>query len=270
MANKVLLILVDGMRPDSISLGGGKEFEAFFKSGTYSFQAKTVFPSVTLPCHMSLFHSVDPGRHGITTNTYIPQVRPINGLVEVLTAGKKTTAFAYNWEQLRDLDRPGNLEYSWFERQHLETALSVDERTTAAAAKMIKEHAPDFVFLYLGGTDLWGHQCGWMSQEYLESVKNAWECIRQICTDLPEAYTVIVTADHGGHDRNHGDNIPEDMTIPVVFKGELFPKGKELEHFDIRDIAPTIVDILGVEPDPEWEGHSILTDLREVESLCRP
>lgn len=58
---KVLLALLDGMRPDSI---------------TNVPEAQTVFPSVTLPCHISLFHSVDPDRHGITTNTYTPQVRP--------------------------------------------------------------------------------------------------------------------------------------------------------------------------------------------------
>ena len=39
-------------------------------------------PSVTLPCHMSLFHSVDPDRHGITTNGYVPQVRPIKGMFD--------------------------------------------------------------------------------------------------------------------------------------------------------------------------------------------
>ena len=34
MAEKVLLILVDGMRPDSIPLCGDPGFEAYFKSGT--------------------------------------------------------------------------------------------------------------------------------------------------------------------------------------------------------------------------------------------
>jgi bisphosphoglycerate-independent phosphoglycerate mutase (AlkP superfamily) len=89
-------------------------------------------------------------------------------------------------------------------------------------------------------------------------VKNAWECIHDICADLPAEYSVIVTADHGGHDRTHGENIPEDMSIPVTFHGAQFPAGKELEACDIRDLAPTIVDILGVDPDEEWEGTSVL------------
>ena len=259
MENKVLLILVDGMRPDSIAAGGGATFEEFFKTGTYCLQARTTFPPVTLPCHMSLFHSVDAGRHGTTTNVYVPQVRPVNGLIEVLAAAKKKTAFFYTWEQLRDLCTPGgHLDFSWFWRQRTETVSDLEKRETALAKAYIAEEKPDFVFLYLGGADTWGHRKGWMSPEYLDSVKNASECILDICASLPEEYTVIVTADHGGHDRTHGEDIPEDMTIPVTVHGSRFPAGKELAHCDIRDLAPTIVDILGVEPDEEWEGTSLL------------
>lgn len=259
MTNKVLLILVDGMRPDSIPVCGDAGLDTFFKSGTYCMQATTTFPPVTLPCHMSLFHSVDPGRHGTTTNVHMPQVRPINGLIEVLEAAKKTKGFVYTWEELRDLcTAGGKLDFSWFSRQHTETISALEHKATKVARDYIREEKPDFLFLYLGGADAWGHRCGWMSQEYLDSVKNAWECIREICEDLPEEYTVIVTADHGGHDRSHGANIPEDMLIPVVFRGEMFASNQELSHMDIRDLAPTIVDVLGVEPDPEWEGKSIL------------
>ncbi|MBQ8143693.1 MAG: alkaline phosphatase family protein [Butyricicoccus sp.] len=259
MENKVLLILVDGMRPDSLACCGDDRLEPFFRAGTYCLQAQTTFPPVTLPCHMSLFHSVDPGRHGTTTNVYVPQVRPINGLIEVLSAAQKKCAFFYTWEQLRDLCTPGkHLEFSWFKRQYTETVAALEKRETAAAIEYIAEEQPDFVFLYLGGVDCWGHRTGWMSPEYLAAVKNASECIHDICAGLPENYTVIVTADHGGHDRTHGEDIPEDMTTPVTVHGKLFPAGKELDCCDIRDLAPTIVDILGLQPDEEWEGTSIL------------
>ena len=75
---RVLLILVDGMRPDSLT--DIQKAQGIIKKSLYTMEAQTVMPSVTLPCHMSLFHSVDPSRHGTTTNTYAPQVRPINGL----------------------------------------------------------------------------------------------------------------------------------------------------------------------------------------------
>ena len=105
---KVQLILVDGMRPDSLEACGNPYVKTLLENSLYTLDAKTVMPSVTLPCHMSLFHSVDPARHGITTNTYMPQVRPIDGLVERLK-GKAKCGMFYNWEELRDLTRPGSL-----------------------------------------------------------------------------------------------------------------------------------------------------------------
>lgn len=258
MANKVLLILVDGMRPDSIPLCGDPAFEAFFKSGTYCMEARTVWPSVTLPCHISLFHSVDPQRHGTTTNVYAPQVRPVSGLVEVLAAAKKKSALLYTWHQLRDVCTPGKLEYSVYIHQHTDDIKVQETEITEAAKKLIRDKAPEFVFLYLGGADAWGHKTGWMSPEYLDLVHHAWLRIQDVLEDLPEDYTVMVTADHGGHDRIHGERVPEDMLIPVTIHGPAFPKGKQLDRFSILDFAPTIAKLLGAEPDEEWEGTSLI------------
>ena len=100
---RVLLILVDGMSPDAL-----KEIpqaQRLLKKASYTMQAKTVVPSVTLPAHMSLFHSVDPSRHGITTNLYKPQVRPVNGLCEVLNQNGKWCAMFHGWDEFRDLAR---------------------------------------------------------------------------------------------------------------------------------------------------------------------
>ncbi|NMA82317.1 MAG: hypothetical protein GX962_00435, partial [Epulopiscium sp.] len=108
MDKKVILILVDGMRPDSLEICGNKFIETFKGVSEFTLNGKTVYPSITLPCHMSLFHSVPPERHGILTNTYVPQVRPIKGLFEVLHEAGKSCTSVYNWEELRDLGRPGS------------------------------------------------------------------------------------------------------------------------------------------------------------------
>ena len=39
-----------------------------------------------------------------------------------------------------------------------------------------------------------------------------------------------MTANHSGHNRNHGDDVPEDMTTPVVLKGKRFPSGTAHPH----------------------------------------
>jgi predicted AlkP superfamily pyrophosphatase or phosphodiesterase len=256
MNNKVLLIIVDGMRPDSIqNIPFAQEL---IKKSSYTFNANTVFPSVTLPCHMSLFHSVSPQRHGITTNTYIPQVRPINGLCEQLRAAKKTCAFFYNWEELRDLSRPDSLAYSFFASGHIYSFQKANIMVTQKTIEYLNDGLPDFVFLYLGYTDWAGHAYGWMSDEYIQAVRESWDCIEKIMATLPENYTTFITSDHGGHDRSHGTDMKEDMTIPIIIKGSNFAENVELNNVNIIDIAPTIVDLLKAEPAEEWEGCSIL------------
>jgi phosphoglycolate phosphatase len=48
----------------------------------------------------------------------MPQVRPIDGLFDVLKMAKKRTAMFYNWHELRNLCRPGSLTYEYFLQGH--------------------------------------------------------------------------------------------------------------------------------------------------------
>lgn len=256
MDNKVVLVLVDGMRPDALDACGHPFQKTLRSVSTSCLTAQTVMPSVTLPCHMSLFHSVNPDRHGVTTNTYVPQVRPIEGLFDRLDKFEKKCAFFNTWEELRDLSRPDHLHTYLCINQHKQE--DTDTKITLAAIDYIKAEQPDFTFVYLGETDeVGGHSVGWMTETYLKSVNKAFNCIQMIHESLPEGYTLIVTADHGGHDRNHGSDMKEDMTIPVILNGNAFNKNKEIENVSIKDIAPTIAKLLGVTPAKEWEGKAL-------------
>lgn len=253
---KVLMILVDGMRPDSIT--NIKLAQKVIAASTSTMSATTVMPSVTLPCHMSLFHSVEPSRHGTTTNTFAPQVRPVTGLCELLARHGKKCAFFYTWEELRDLTRPSSLDHSFFCSGEKNTYTDADHRAANAAITYISEQNPDFVFLYLGAPDETGHQFGWMSDEYQASVRGAWGEIDRVLNTLHDEYTVILLADHGGHDRMHGTDRPEDMTIPLIIRGQSFAANHTLENASILDIAPTVANLLSVPPEREWEGKSLL------------
>lgn len=253
---KVLLISVDGMRPDA--LPKVKNAQNIISRSAYNMNAQTVMPSVTLPCHISMFHSVDPSRHGTTTNTYMPQVRPINGLCEVLVKNKKRSAAFYNWEELRDLSRPASLTHSFFISGGKLGYENANPATADAAIDFLNKFDVDFTFLYFGYPDAAGHTFGWMSDEYFASLENSWYNIERVINSIGDDYTVIITADHGGHDRTHGTNMPEDMTIPMIMYGKDIKPGEAFEGANIKDIPPTVVKLLGVEPDDEWEGKSLV------------
>ena len=251
MDKKVILVSVDGMRPDGFESCGSFCIEKLKRECAYTLRGRSVMPSVTLPCHMTMFHGVAPERHGITTNLYMPQVRPVEGLCERLRAAGKTCAFFYNWHELRDLVRPGSLAYSVFFNMY--QISEPDRKVTDAAVRYIAENQPDFAFVYLGETDEAGHHYGWMTSQYLGCIARALECVCQIMSEAAD-YTVIVTADHGGHERTHGTDMPEDMTIPMFVRGNGYEVGETLNDAGILDLAKTIAAILGVSPSSDWEG----------------
>ena len=257
MNRKVILISIDGMRPDGLLQCGNPFVQELMKRGSYTLEGSSVNPPVTLPCHMSIFHSVTPDRHGMTTNTYVPMARPIIGLFEQLRfSGKKSTMY-YAWEPLRDVARPESLrhvEYIWaYSRDN------TDGYLTNSALAYIAEEKPDFVFIHMVETDeKGGHDNGWMSAAYLQCIHNAIENTKRILEQTKGEYTVIITADHGGKDRTHGSPIPEDMTIPMFFIGPDFEPGKKLTGISLLEIAPTIADLVGVAKPREWEGKSLV------------
>jgi len=257
MENKVILISVDGMRPDGFLACCNPYIELMMKKAYYTLDGQTVLPSVTLPCHMSLFHSVPPQRHGITTNVYLPMARPVNSLFEQLKNMGKVSAMYYGWEPLRDVARPSTLKFAEYINAYTEE--SSDTSLTDRALERIRQSKPDFVFLYMVETDeKGGHDNGWMTEAYLDRISIAVDNIRRVLEECGGEYTVIVTADHGGHDRMHGTELPEDTTIPMFYFGKPFEAGRRFSGGSILDIAPTITKIMNVMPAAEWEGTSII------------
>src|SRR6266540_817325 len=171
----VIFILIDGLRPDAITAERCPRLAGLRARGAATMRASSVMPSITLPCHTSIFHSVPPTRHGITTNDWRPMARPLPGLFDIARAAGKRSVLFYNWEQLRDLG-----------------------------------------FVYFGTVDTAGHVYGWMSDGYLGQLEQVDAALGTLLDALDADCTLLIQSDHGGHDRNHGTDLPEDLTIPWI------------------------------------------------------
>jgi len=256
MQNKVLLILCDGMRPDAVLKCGHPFADELMSTARYNPHAQTVFPSWTLPCHMSLFHSVLPSEHGVLGNTFVPGER--KGLFEQLRDNGKSTSFFYSWGELKDLYAPYSVCYSHFVSEEYFPHGKVTEMLEENCENFISEYKPDFVFLYLETTDSIGHEIGWGTEEYYKAANHSFGIIEKIMSTLTEDYSVIVLADHGGHDQTHGTTDPIDMTIPLFVKTDFEIDEENFENANIIDIAPTICKIIGIEPSKKWKGKCLL------------
>lgn len=254
-----LIVLIDGMRPDALLQVKGPHMRSLMERGATHLRARTVMPSSTLPCHTSLFYGVEPERHGVTTNTWRPMVRPIASLFDVVSAAKRKTGMFYTWEQLRDVASPGSLSESHMISMYNRSWYEADQEAFAAAARWMSRN-PDFglAFVYYGSADEIGHQHGWMSSEYLRALEDADEALGQLLPHLPTDCLTLLTADHGGHARTHGTDCDEDMTIPLVAHSPQTPAGSAIDReFSIMDIAPTVARWLNLEAPREWMGKPL-------------
>lgn len=253
--SRAALFMLDGVRPDALLAARCPNVAAVRERGSSTLRAASVMPCLTLPCHTSIFHSVPPARHGVTSNTWTPMARPVPGLVEVIQQAGRQAAFFYNWEPLRDLSRPGGLSFAFFADGQTDPAS--DDLVADEAVRFLGRAQPDFLFVYFGTVDIAGHDHGWMSAPYLAQLERVDSALGRVLNALPSETAVLVQADHGGHGRSHGADIPEDMLIPWMVAGPGVRAGHTLEApVSLLDTAPTLARLLSLPPPGEWEGRA--------------
>lgn len=266
---RVFLCSMDGVRPDAIAAAHTPTIDRLVREGSHTWKARTVMPSVTLPCHTSMLRGVVPERHGITDNLFLPLARPVPSVIDVARQAGRSTGFCYNWEQLRDLAAPGSLNFSFFYKYPLgpqggnSNYAASEPDQMKYLCEMLAAMDLDFLFLYICTTDAAGHDYGWMSAEYLQAVEWADHYLGVVLDRIAELgraqeTCTLLLSDHGGHARTHGTEMDEDMTIPWILHGPGIKQGYEITGpVRIYDTCTTIAHLLDVPRNDQWEGAVI-------------
>lgn len=130
------------------------------------------------------------------------------------------------------------------------------------AASYIVETQPALSVLAWDYPDATGHSCGWFSEEYYEMLasldRNVQTVVEAIEASPMAARTlIIVTADHGGHNRGHGTEQDVDLFCPLVLNGPGVRVGEMQGAFYQYDIAATIASVLRLHVPDSWRGKPI-------------
>jgi arylsulfatase A-like enzyme len=258
----VILILIDGCRPDALQRGATPNIDALAAAGAASMSAETVSPSLTLPAHYSLFTSQKPIGHNVLTNTGRPDPSPATaGLFEVAKYNGLFTAAVYSWEHLRNLAPPEALNFVYY-LNTLQRA-DGDRHIARAAAACLVSFKPALLFVYLEGVDQAGHAAGWMSPAYFDALSAADRAVGTLKAALAEAGMtgathIILQSDHGGSGTHHQEATPENLTIPWIAWGPDVRCGHRIAApVSILDTAPTIAHLLGIQPHYSWVGRPL-------------
>jgi phosphopentomutase len=145
---------------------------------------------------------------------------------------------------------------------------SDDDVVTRALAEVNAER--DLLFVHLPDTDLAGHRHGWMSAPYLAALARADQALGRLVAAARPSTTFIVTADHGGHAKDHNAGTTVDMTIPWVIAGPGVKRGLALTTpVRVFDTAPTVAVVLGLDVPTHMDGRPVLEALNSVVTSAR-
>lgn len=252
----VIIVSYDGMRGDAVVAAPMPNLMAMMRDGAYTTTARTINYSVTLPGHASMLSGLCQSKHGVdwdVTTYYKGYAKGVDIFDEAHAAGLRTVMIV-NKEKLRQLAEPETTDV-------FKVAYGVETTIMKTAIEQIPLGF-DLMFIHFGSPDSRGHKYGWMSDSYLKALRNGDTALGLLLEALDQygirdSTLIIVTADHGGHDREHPGTMIEDLLIPWVAYGPGIQVGQLTNPVSIMDTAPTVAYALELPTQPEWDGFPV-------------
>lgn len=254
----VVLISIDGLRPDALEQADTPTLDGLRARGAYHPAAQAVLPSVTLVNHASMLGGMTPAKHGVDWNEYDPEAGKINGptLFSVAHDYGRTTAMVVGKPKFEHLVLPGSVDnfiYAGF----------LDVQVLDQALGVIEAGLPDILFVHLPDVDSAGHASGWMSAKQLHTISQTDAIVGQLVAALAAGHyldttLLLITSDHGGVGKAHGGDSPEEVHVPWLAVGPGVPVGVTLtDPIMTYDTAATVLQALNIPIPSQWDGRPV-------------
>jgi predicted AlkP superfamily pyrophosphatase or phosphodiesterase len=262
---RVVLVVLDGLRPDAISRFHLQRVASFARRGASTFRAQTVTPSIT-PCAMAtLLTGAAPERHGIQSEHFhIPRPRgPVHPIAKELAKHSLPTSFFM--PRVPFLMRgiaariSTTLGLGAFRNQGNDAG-----EVLAAARSTLELQRRGLIMMHWLDADRAGHDSGWMSAEYGTAAARMDAALGDLMSavDLTDPTTLVIAlADHGGGGgtlKHHDSAHPLDTTIPVMLAGGAVMPCDLGADVSLTDVPATILWALGIARPESYAGRPLL------------
>ncbi len=251
-AQRVIIISFDGLRPDAVTEAPMENLIRWMRNGAYSLEARTISPSLTLPAHASMISGLCASQHGITWNSGLLEWGYSEGVdvFDLAHAAGLRTVMIVGKDKLRQLAEPETTDV--FEIHPLDVDIF-------QAAKDQLSSGFHLMLIHIPSADDRGHSFGWMTNAQLKTLRESDALFGDFIAELDQqgltsSTLVIVTADHGGHDKDHEGSELVDQLIPWSMVGPGVEAEKLVNLVSITDTAATAAYALDLPLQPEWAG----------------
>jgi predicted AlkP superfamily pyrophosphatase or phosphodiesterase len=253
--NKVLIIGIDGCRPDALLAAKTPNIDKCWCNGAFSFHAETDTKTKSGPCWTSMLTGVWSTKHGILNNSYsVPSKHPhFFQRLKILKPGHKTASIV-QWEPIHTILPSDYVNVKQSEK--------TDSAVVEVVAKILSSsNNPDAVFVQLDDVDHAGHAHGYGPHvsKYLDSIESSDKLVGKIIDALTsrdsyeqENWLIIISTDHGGIRKGHGGATAQESTVFFIAHGRSVQNGELPKKVAVVDVAVTAMAHLGITIDPKW------------------
>ncbi|MEM7416145.1 MAG: alkaline phosphatase family protein [Gemmatimonadota bacterium] len=266
---KVLVIGIDGVRPDVLAEVETPNIDALIVGGSYTARTRTTTPSVSGPSWSSMLTGVWPEKHGVRDNEFVG--RRFDEYPDFLTRieavdPELATFAAVDWMPLVEREGGGTTLSTEIDERFAVDGYELgwhaaDLAVVDRAIEHLSFSDPDAMFVYLGNPDEVSHATNSIGMEYREAIASAdgqigaiVAAVRARPTFREENWLVIVSTDHGRRaDGGHGGISPEEMRTFILVSGPGAARGTPPNDTFIVDVAVTALAHLGIDVQPEWD-----------------
>jgi predicted AlkP superfamily pyrophosphatase or phosphodiesterase len=270
---RVLIIGIDGCRPDALQAANTPHLDALIAEGMWfegtdirEPEATDAADTVSGPGWSNLLTGVWPDKHGVLDNKFTaPQYDRYPHMFARLKEAKPSavTASFSTWKPITDKIVSAadvSREFS----DDTKDWVKFDRAAALACADYLAISNPDLTVLYQGQVDETGHKHGFHPSvpEYIAAIETVDANLGEVLqarkarkTFADESWLTIVCTDHGGLGTGHGDGHkePDIRTTFLIVSGPAAARGKSEEPTWQVDVAATALTHLGDELKPEWE-----------------
>lgn len=205
----VLIVSIDALHPAALSQKTSPTLVRLMHSGRYTLEGRSVTPPQTLIAHTAMMTGLTPEQSGKQDNNWKPGQPQVarETLFDLAKQRGYQTAYFYAKPKLGYLISAAVDEHAMARDDGI-------ERARAFFGKTDKR----FVFLHISGLEDEGADTGWLSEDYLDELTYIDMMLAPLLADVAKRgrYLVLVTSDHGGHERQHGTLHPEDFKLPLI------------------------------------------------------
>ncbi len=257
--DSVVFIGIDGA---GSCLGSSSEFaEIFSTNSAWTSTATSEMPSASAQNWGSYLHGVTPQKHNCVNGSLAcerfpyPQYPSVFKILREVYPDSKLTSFS-EWNAINyGLIEPSAKVYKSSDKRFCATVHSTQE-IEDMTLNYLKSNTPTLLFVHLDNVDETGHSKGYGSAEYLVEVQKAVQFIKKIDQALDYSKTLLIVAtDHGGIDKNHGGDTPQERNITIAIKGKTITQQTLDSKVMPKDITPVILKALGVKKPTFMEGE---------------